>query len=234
MAAWPIGEEAARRFDRLGAVVSQEGMTTRVLLLGEDALTRAGAAALLLGQPQVEVAGQGTLDEAPALLAGLAGPGALDVICWDPGGEAASAGRLLDAAGALPVLALVGPRAPGADLWRDGLRALLDRGAPAAALAAALQAAAQGLSVLGPGLADTFLRVAPPAEADGGPDALTAREREVLALLAEGLGNKAIAARLGVSDHTAKFHVNAILGKLGAATRAEAIVLAVRRGLIAL
>ena len=52
--------------------------------------------------------------------------------------------------------------------------------------------------------------------------------------MAQGLTNKAIALRLGVSDHTAKFHVNAILGKLGAATRTEALVLATRLGLIAL
>jgi DNA-binding NarL/FixJ family response regulator len=63
---------------------------------------------------------------------------------------------------------------------------------------------------------------------------LTAREREVLALLAEGLANKAIAARLGVSEHTAKFHVNAILGKLGVESRAEAIVQAARMGLVVL
>jgi DNA-binding NarL/FixJ family response regulator len=56
----------------------------------------------------------------------------------------------------------------------------------------------------------------------------------VLALLADGLTNKAIAARLGMSEHTAKFHVNAILGKLGASSRAEAIVRAARMGLIVL
>jgi two-component system nitrate/nitrite response regulator NarL len=87
--------------------------------------------------------------------------------------------------------------------------------------------------VLPPALASGWLR-APAAPGPGGPDALTAREREVLALLAEGLGNKAIAARLDISEHTAKFHVNAILSKLGAGSRAEAIVLAARRGLILL
>ena len=63
---------------------------------------------------------------------------------------------------------------------------------------------------------------------------LTARELQVLALLAEGLANKAIASRLGISDQTVKFHVAAIIGKLGAANRTEAVRLAVRRGLIAL
>ena len=63
---------------------------------------------------------------------------------------------------------------------------------------------------------------------------LTARELQVLALLAEGLANKAIAARLGISDHTVKFHVNAILGKLGAESRTEAVTRAARAGLLIL
>jgi DNA-binding NarL/FixJ family response regulator len=63
---------------------------------------------------------------------------------------------------------------------------------------------------------------------------LTAREIQVLELLAEGLPNKAIAGRLGISDQTVKFHVAALSGKLGAANRTDAVRRAVRRGLIAL
>jgi DNA-binding NarL/FixJ family response regulator len=138
------------------------------------------------------------------------------------------------AAGEVPVLALVGAGDHPGDLLRAGVRALLARATTAEALAAALLAAARGLAVLEPGLAAAWLRVPAARVAGDGPDALTPREHEVLGLLAEGLGNKAIAARLDVSEHTAKFHVNAILGKLGAGTRAEAIVLAARRGLIML
>jgi DNA-binding NarL/FixJ family response regulator len=65
-------------------------------------------------------------------------------------------------------------------------------------------------------------------------ETLTSRETEVLELLAEGLSNKGIAARLGISDQTVKFHVASIGGKLGAANRTDAVRLAVRRGLIAL
>jgi DNA-binding NarL/FixJ family response regulator len=65
-------------------------------------------------------------------------------------------------------------------------------------------------------------------------EALTPREVQVLALLAEGLANKAIADRLAISDQTVKFHVAAILGKLGVANRTEAVRVAVRRGLIAM
>lgn len=65
-------------------------------------------------------------------------------------------------------------------------------------------------------------------------DALTAREVEVLELLAEGLPNKAIAARLGISDQTVKFHIASILSKLGASNRTEAVRRALRRGLVGL
>ena len=63
---------------------------------------------------------------------------------------------------------------------------------------------------------------------------LTPREIQVLELLAEGLANKAIAERLGISDQTVKFHVAAVLGKLGVANRTEAVRVAVRRGLVAM
>src|SRR3954447_31005 len=65
-------------------------------------------------------------------------------------------------------------------------------------------------------------------------ESLTARETQVLELLAEGLPNKSIAARLGISDQTVKFHVASIIGKIGAANRTDAVRLAVRRGLITL
>ena len=84
--------------------------------------------------------------------------------------------------------------------------------------------------------ADAILIAPPhPSVDDAVPvEALTAREGEVLELLAEGLSNKAIAGRLGISDQTVKFHVASIGGKLGAANRTDAVRLAVRRGLIAL
>lgn len=86
-------------------------------------------------------------------------------------------------------------------------------------------------------VADDAVR-APSASADneeaGFEEPLTSREVQVLELLAEGLPNKAIAARLGISDQTVKFHVASIAGKLGAANRTDAVRRAVRRGLITL
>ncbi|HTM26270.1 MAG TPA: response regulator transcription factor [Vicinamibacterales bacterium] len=84
--------------------------------------------------------------------------------------------------------------------------------------------------------ADAFLLHSPQVDPDeiAPVEALTAREAEVLELLAQGLSNKGIADRLGISDQTVKFHVASIAGKLGAANRTDAVRRAVRRGLIAL
>jgi len=117
-----------------------------------------------------------------------------------------------------------------------GIRAVLPSDISADQLAAALQAAAAGLVVLHPTeVPAAFAPTAPaPQSLAELPEPLTRREREVLQMLAAGLANKEIAARLNISDHTAKFHVAAILGKLGAATRTEAVALGIRRGLVLL
>jgi DNA-binding NarL/FixJ family response regulator len=85
-------------------------------------------------------------------------------------------------------------------------------------------------------LAFDALLVAPadPEEERSVTEPLTAREVDVLELLAQGMPNKAIAARLAISDQTVKFHVSSIAGKLGARNRTEAVRLAIRRGLVAL
>ena len=86
--------------------------------------------------------------------------------------------------------------------------------------------------------ADAFLLASPelPADLDESPfvESLTPREIEVLELVAEGLPNKAVAVRLGISDQTVKFHLTSISGKLGATNRTDAVRRAVRRGLITL
>jgi DNA-binding CsgD family transcriptional regulator len=102
--------------------------------------------------------------------------------------------------------------------------ALLPRDPAPAQLGAAAAAVAAGLNVTAPGTAHQPL-----------PDEdLTAREHEVLGLLADGLSNRAIAAALAISENTVKFHVASILAKLAAQTRAEAVMNAVRRGLLPL
>jgi DNA-binding NarL/FixJ family response regulator len=83
---------------------------------------------------------------------------------------------------------------------------------------------------------DAYLvAAAPPRDDDGPPvEPLTSRELEVLSGLSDGLSNKAIAARLGISDETVKFHLSAIFGKLQASNRTDAVRQAVRRGLVEL
>lgn len=102
-------------------------------------------------------------------------------------------------------------------------------------LIAALQAVAAGFVVISPDLASVTLS-GPLAPADPLPptETLTPREREVLERMAEGLSNKEIAARLSISEHTAKFHIASIMSKLGAESRTEAVTLAIRRGLLLL
>src|SRR5262249_58606029 len=97
-----------------------------------------------------------------------------------------------------------------------------------------LEAVALGLGVSGPVVSPVPAVLPPPAESVEIVEPLTARELDVLRLLALGLANKQIAVRLKISDHTVKFHVAAILGKLGAASRTEAVAIGIRTGLILL
>ena len=204
----------------------------RVFIIADDSLARAGLAALLAGQPGYTVAGQaaGRSD----LLADLEvyRP---NVVLWDLGWDPqASVERLADLREeGLPVLALVRDNAHAAEAWVSGAQGLLLRDVDAAILLTALRAVSQGLVVL----ASELAAAVPPARARGAmplAEELTPRELEVLQLLAEGLPNKSIAQRLGISEHTVKFHVNAILGKLGAQSRTEAVILATRLGLVLL
>lgn len=129
-------------------------------------------------------------------------------------------------------------------LSRGGEPSFLPRGCSRRELRAALAAVAAGLLVRHPGNA-----AAPPASrrAPGlpegqagfrgdwgsqGSDRITERERQVLIMIAEGLPNKTIAAELGITSHTVKFHIASIMQKLGAASRTEAVTLGVRRGII--
>jgi two-component system, NarL family, response regulator YdfI len=143
-----------------------------------------------------------------------------------------------DLAAEIPIVVLSEAISPAASAQalQAGIRALLPSEISTDQLSAALQAAAAGLVVLHPAeIPATYPAAAPASQPLAElPEPLTRREREVLQMLAAGLANKEIAARLNISDHTAKFHVAAILGKLGAATRTEAVALGIRRGLVLL
>lgn len=203
-----------------------------VLIVSDDPLARAGLAALLADQPGCTVVGQ--------VAGGAELPDEItiyqpDAILWDLGWEPTSPlERLTDLDQVvIPIVALLTDETQAAEVWAAGSRGLLPRETDVESLVAALRAVAQGLVVVDPVLAaDVLPTPDPPPE----PlvEALTRRELQVLQLLAEGFSNKAIAHRLDISQHTVKFHVNAILGKLGARSRTEAVVRATRLGLIIL
>lgn len=120
-------------------------------------------------------------------------------------------------------------------LTQLGLRAILPRDSSIREITAALDAANQDLTVIAPEFLPELLPAQSPQRAEVSDDLLeplTERELEVLTFLAEGAGNKEIAAKLGITENTAKFHVSSILGKLGATTRTEAVTRGYRLGLI--
>lgn len=122
---------------------------------------------------------------------------------------------------------------------RGPVRAWLTMQATPEEIVASVLSAAQGLTVLTPGQAEVVFQspAGPPIRPAAGVtprlvEKLTTRELQVLRMVAEGLGNKEIAGHLGISDHTAKFHVASILAKLRAQTRTEAVALGIRLGLV--
>lgn len=127
---------------------------------------------------------------------------------------------------------------PNADLTfaalRGGAAAVLARQSDAHELLAAVDAVRAGLIVLDPSARDALGSAATVSAAAVRTETLTDREREVLAMLANGWSNHRIALRLAISDNTVKAHVAAILAKLGATTRTEAVTLGIRLGLVML
>jgi len=124
-----------------------------------------------------------------------------------------------------------------AEALRSGVRAVLPPEAAPEEIVAAVEAAATGLVALHPDAVEALLPAAPPSPrsmpASPHPP-LSSREVEVLGMLAEGLGNKQIAWRLGISEHTVKFHLSSIFTKMDVSSRTEAVALGVRLGLIML
>ncbi len=208
----------------------------RLLVVAADPLARAGLATLLSDQAGVQIIGQ--VDDGQTL------PAEIDVfqpelIVWDLGWDPADSLALLEEvageqeSGEAPVLVLIYDEEAAGLAWSAGARGLLFRDVTAHRLLAAIQALSQGLAVIEPtlmaGLGTSASFEEPAPEED-----LTPRELEVLQLLAEGLANRAIGQQLAISEHTVKFHVNAIMGKLGAQSRTAAVVRATRLGLILL
>lgn len=208
----------------------------RVLIGARSEVVRAGLASLLTADPMFQVVGTFSIDDALTRVEDLQ-PEIVLLDLDSPSDESLSAA--IQSGGALvnsSVMILTeDPESLAVDVLGSGLRAILPRYATPEEIIAAIQAAATGLVALHPEVFDSMLsRIRPgqQSELDPSGQILTPREIEVLRMIAEGLGNKEIASKLSISDHTVKFHISSIFAKLGASNRAEAVTLGIRHGLI--
>lgn len=206
----------------------------RVLIVDDHAMVRKGLAAFLLVKAYLELAGEASNGEEALRLCEQLQP---EVVLMDlkmPKLDGVAATRAIKSRYPhIQVIALTSFQEK--ELVQEAIRAgaisYLLKNVSADDLAEAIRAASAGRSVLDPQALQALVQDVPPATPDLGHD-LTAREREVLALLVQGLTNPAIADRLVVSRATIKAHVSSILAKLGASTRAEAIRLALQHQLV--
>jgi two-component system nitrate/nitrite response regulator NarL len=208
------------------------GSGVRLLVVAEDPLARSGLRTLIEDHGSVDVVGQ--ISPGPSLEEDLRAYSP-DAVLWDLGWNAERGLEILGEVdwADLPVVVLLADESLASAAWQAGARGLLPREVDGESIATALASALQGLAVVDPGMLSPLL---PPDATSRRTlvDPLTTREMDVLRLMAEGLPNKAIAARLEISEFTVKFHVNAILGKLSAQSRTEAAMTAARMGLIPL
>jgi DNA-binding NarL/FixJ family response regulator len=199
---------------------------TRVFVAAASRALRVSLRARLRG-PGLEVVGEsGAADAAPP---------ETDVIVVGDEDLGLPTGGAAPALAARAIVVLADDERPARTLGALALRgwAVVARDAGPAELQAAVVAAGQGFRVL-PGPRASRLGRGRHPEPESPAEPLTPREREVLELLGQGLSNRRIAERLGISEHTAKFHVASLCGKLQASSRTEAVSRGLRRGLIAL
>ena len=213
---------------------------TRVLVAANQDVVRAGLEALVASGPDLVIVGRSRGGAALAHDIATTQP---EVVLLELGWrreELAWETLTPESSHNSPAMVVLSDDPQGAwlsEALRAGVHAALPRDATAAEIIAAIQAVALGLVVLPTQTITMFLAAQPtPARAAATMTGLTltAREIEVLGMLAEGLGNKMIARQLGISDHTVKFHVGSILTKLNAASRTEAVTIGARQGLIML
>jgi DNA-binding NarL/FixJ family response regulator len=207
-----------------------------VAVFASSAMTRARLEALVAARPGWRLAAppSPTADQVGDPVGGTL---PADVLLIDPGPRPVEAYlRALSGAARLPPIMLLGGGVTAAAfgrLLRAGVRAILPRDASAHEIAAGIEALAAGLVVLHPSAPPVSLdKTVRRTPAEVRTDPLTPRELEILGMMAEGMGNRAIAKSLGISTHTVKFHIAAILDKLGARSRAEAVAIGMRRGLL--
>ncbi|MBX0326394.1 response regulator transcription factor [Oscillochloris sp. ZM17-4] len=206
---------------------------TRILIVEDQRIVREGLVALFEDEPGIAIVGEAAGGAAALELYARLRP---DVVLMDlqmpgvDGAEATRRIRTLDPAARILVLTTYATDEFIFTALRAGAQGYLLKDASADELVAAIQAVRRGQTQLSPEVAARLVA----GVGGGGPEPLTARELEVLALLGRGQSNDAIAAALGIAPRTVKVHVQNILGKLGAANRTEAVSIAARQGLISL
>lgn len=202
----------------------------RILLADDHPVVRDGLAAMLATQPDFEVVGEAGSGEEALVEAARLRP---DLVLMDlempvvDGIEAIRRLRAADPSVQVVVLTAFDTDDRIVGAIQAGAQGYLLKGAPRAEIFAAIRTVSAGGALIPPVVASKLLR-----QVRENPDALTAREIEVLGLVAAGLANREIAARLSISERTAKFHVSSVLAKLGAKNRTQAVRLARERGLV--
>ena len=213
----------------------------RVLVRASSAVAQAGLEALLGAHSSVQVVRTARGNERASAESEdhAAGDPAADIVVAEIEDQEDELQReiLNRASAGIPVVMLAHETAAEwiGEMLRAGVRAILPANVSGAEILAAIEAALAGLIVLHPGDVDGLAQTSSPLSGAALPsmsEPLTSRESEVLQFLARGLANKEIAGRLQISEHTVKFHVASIMGKLGAASRTEAVTLGIRRGLV--
>jgi two-component system, NarL family, nitrate/nitrite response regulator NarL len=197
---------------------------TSVVVVGRDPLARSALVGILANAAGIVLAGE-TQPLASALIARNAADAVLCDLAPDPDTVVCWMRRVAPAAP--PVLALVDDTRQALDALAAGAQGAIPRRLDLGVLAAALRAVARRLLVVERSVAGDLV-----SATDLAHEPLTEREIEALELICEGLSNKAIAARLRVSEHTAKFHVASICAKLRVSNRTRAAVLASRLHLV--
>ena len=217
----------------MNEIVTSTEYDIRVVVLAEDPLARAGLAAMLSSQPGCEVVGQLTPNDVLLDALEVYQP---QVIVWDLGPDpSATLEKMADVQDMdAAIVALIPDETSAPETWSNGLRSIIPRSVGPESLRAAVIASEQGLAAIDPAFLAPLFSIRGQSLGHRSHIELTPREHEVLGQLGEGMSNKSIAYALGISEHTVKFHVNSIMGKLGAQSRTEAVILATRMGLVPL